>query len=117
GAADADRVLPALPAGAAEFAGEIKALDMAGGCRIAAAVMIGDERRQRDRSALAGRGAVGDGGETPDGSGSIEAGRTGILPEPDPVEGGDRPAGERRRVRRIIFGDDPAMRQRRRRQL
>ena len=47
------QVLPPLPARRAELAGEIKALDVVGVFATLAAIMLGDQRRQRDRGALA----------------------------------------------------------------
>src|SRR5438045_4133980 len=52
------RILPTLPAGAAELAREIEALDVIGIAGPGAAVMVRDQRRQRHRRALSRHRAI-----------------------------------------------------------
>src|SRR4029077_3169207 len=74
------QVLPALPARRAELTGEIKALDMVGAFATLAAIMLGDQRRQRDWGALAFGRPVENGPDIPSREGGVETRRAVVLP-------------------------------------
>src|SRR5258708_6167271 len=83
-AAAALLVLPALPARRAEFAGEIKALDMVGAFATLAAIMLGDQGRQRDWGALAFGCPVENGPDVPSREGGVET-RRAVRPAARPA--------------------------------
>src|SRR6266404_226777 len=89
-AAAALQVLPALPARRAELAGEIKALDMVGAFATLAAIVLGDQRRQRDWGALAFGCPVENGPDVPSREGGVETRRAVVLPaRAEIIEPGD----------------------------
>src|SRR2546423_2472308 len=84
------RILPTLPAGAAELAREIEALDVIGIAGPGAAVMVRDQRRQHHRRALSRHRAIMERSDMPTCVGGVETARASLL-----VAGGPTaPAGE-----------------------
>src|SRR3984893_3483911 len=103
-------VLPALPARPAELPGKIKALDMVGAFATLAAIMLGDQGRQRDRGALAFGCPVENGPDVPSREGGIEPRRAVVLPALSEIlEPGDRFPLQRCGPARVEQGNEPGI--------
>src|SRR5437764_1921773 len=106
------RILPTLPAGAAELAREIEALDVIGIAGPGAAVMVRDQRRQRHRRALSRHRAIQEWRDIPACVGGVETARASLLVAGgQTVEAGNRLALIRSFAVRRGLDDDPGMRQ------
>src|SRR5438105_6370732 len=106
--AAARQVLPPLPAGRAEFAGEIEALDMVGIFATLAAVMLGNQRRQSDRGALAFGPPITNRHDVPSRKGGVEPCRAAFLSTlPKVSEMGDGFPLQRSLAAGVEPGDQP----------
>src|SRR5436305_13820185 len=105
------RILPTLPAGAAELAREIEALDVIGIAGPGAAVMVRDQRRQRHRRALSRHCAIAERRDMPPCVGRTEAGGATLLAADSQIaEACNRLASQWAFA--FELGDNPRMRQR-----